>query len=205
MPWFHLSHVLAADTGQFTTPSWPLWMFSFENYVDQSLDRCQKSIGMRLGMRFFIYGMNGSEILLQMHTLIHGLTSHAKTIGIWPGMWPLYLQIGGCNACYRGILLVLVAWVVHDILGNPNFMRIAGMQIWDHGKKWMTSSGTHIYLHLSIFAACKWQLWTYCAFCACALKRARHWRAGLTWPDLTWPGKPLMQPEDGVDACSLIP
>ena len=85
------------------------------------------------------------------------------------------------------ILLVVVAWAVHDILGNPNFMRIAGAQIWDHGEKWMTSCGTHIYLHLSISAACKQQLCTYCAFCACALKRARHWRAGLTWPDLTWP------------------
>ena len=39
--------------------------------------------------------MNVSAILLQMHTLIHGLTSHAKTTGIWPGMLPLYLQIGG--------------------------------------------------------------------------------------------------------------
>ena len=137
------------------TPSWPLWMFSFENYADQSLDRRQKLIGMRIGMRFFIYGMNGSEILLQMHTLIHGLTSHAKTTGIWPGMLPLYLQIGGCNACYRGILLVLVAWAVHDILGNPNVTRIAGTQIWDHGEKWRTSCGTHIYLHVSFFAACK--------------------------------------------------
>ena len=137
------------------SPSWPLWMFNFANYADQSLDRRQKLIGMRLGMRFFIYGMNGSKMLLQMHTLIHGLTSHAKTIGIWPGMLPLYLQIGGFNACYRGILLVLVAWAVHDILGNPNFMRIAGTQIWDHGENWMTSCGTHIYLHLSISAACK--------------------------------------------------
>ena len=106
--------------------------------------------------------------------------SHAKTTGIWPRMFPLYLHIGGCNACYRGILLVLVAWAVHDILGNPNFMRIAGTQIWDHGKKWVTSCGTHIYLHLLVFAACKYHLCTYSAFCACALKRARHWRAGLT-------------------------
>ena len=28
MPWFHLWHVLAAGTGQFTTPSWLLWMFN---------------------------------------------------------------------------------------------------------------------------------------------------------------------------------
>ena len=27
-------------------------------------------------------------------------------------------------------------------------------------------------------------------FCACALKRARLWRTGLTWPDLTWPKLP---------------
>ena len=33
----------------------------------------------------------------------------------------------------------------------------------------------------------KYQLCTYCVFCACALKRVRHWRASLTWPDLTWP------------------
>ena len=113
MPWFHLSHVLAAGTEQFTTPSWPLWMFSFENYVDQSLDRRRKLIGMRLGMRFFLYGVNGSKFLLQMHTLKHGPTSHSKTIGIRPSMLPLYLHIGGFNVCYRGIFLVLVAWAVH--------------------------------------------------------------------------------------------
>ena len=75
--------------------------------------------------RFFIYGMKGWKILLQMYTLIHGLTSHAKTTGIWPRMLPLYLHIGGCNACYRGILLALVAWAVHDILRNPNWREVA--------------------------------------------------------------------------------
>ena len=65
------------------------------------------------------------------------------------------MHIGGCNACYHGILLVLVVWAVHDIPRNQNFMRIAGTQIWDHEEKWMTSCGTHIYLHLSISAACK--------------------------------------------------
>ena len=29
-------------------------------------------------------------------------TSHAKMIGIWRGMLPLYLHIGGFNVCYRG-------------------------------------------------------------------------------------------------------
>ena len=66
-----------------------------QNYADQSLNRRQKLIAMRLGTRFFIYGMNGSKILLQMHTLIYGLTSHAKTTGIWLGMLPLYLHAGG--------------------------------------------------------------------------------------------------------------
>ena len=144
MLWFHLSHVLAAGTRQSRTPSWLLWMFRFENYADQSLDRRQKLIGMRLGWKFFIHGMNGSKILLQMHTLIHGLSSHAKTRGIWPGMLPIYLHIGGFNVCYRGILLVLVAWAVRDILGTPNFTRIACGQIWDHGKKWMTSCAIRI-------------------------------------------------------------
>ena len=78
------------------------WMFNFENYADQSLDRRQKLIGMRLGTSFFIYEMNGSNILLHMHTLIYGFTSHAKMIGIWPGMLLLYLHIGGFNVCYRG-------------------------------------------------------------------------------------------------------
>ena len=77
MPRFHLLHV--AGTGQSTTPRWLLWMSSFENYADQSWDRRQELIGMRLGTRFFTYGMNTSQILLHMHTLIHGPTSHAKT------------------------------------------------------------------------------------------------------------------------------
>jgi len=140
MPRFHLLHV--AGTGQSTTPRWLLWMSSFENYADQSLDRRQKLIGMRLGTRFLIYGMNKSQILWQMHTLIHGPTSHAK-INL-ASMLPLYLHVGGFNACYRGMFLVLVAWAVHDILGNPNFMRIAGTQIWDHGEKCMMLCGTHI-------------------------------------------------------------
>ena len=142
MPWFHLAYVLAAGTGQSTTPSWLLWMFNFENYADQSLDHRQNVIGMRLGT----CGMNGSEILFQMHMPIHGLTSHAKITGIWQGMLLLYLHIGGFNVCCRGVLLVLVAWAVHDIRGNQNFMRIAGTQTLDRGGKrlWMTLCGTHI-------------------------------------------------------------
>ena len=54
---------------------------------------------------------------------------------IWPGMLPLYLHIGGFNVCCRGILLVLVAWVLHDILGIPNFMRLASTHISDRGGK----------------------------------------------------------------------
>ena len=93
-----------ACLGQSTTLSWLLWMFIFENYADQSLDRRRRLIGMRLGTKFFIYGMNGSEVLLQVPAQIHGLTSHAKTIGIWQGMLPLCLRIGGFNVCCPGIL-----------------------------------------------------------------------------------------------------
>ena len=61
--WFHLSRALAAGTVQSTTPSWLFSMFIFEKYADQSLDRRRRLIGMRLGTRFFIYGMNGSGVL----------------------------------------------------------------------------------------------------------------------------------------------
>ena len=134
MPWLHLSHVLAAGTGQFTTPSCPLGMLTFENYVDQSLYRRQKLIGMRLGMRFFIYGMNRSEILSQMHTLRHGLTSLAKITGIWQNMLPVCLGIGGFNVCSPGILLALDVWAVHEKLGIQRLMRTADMRILDIGE-----------------------------------------------------------------------
>ncbi len=99
MRWFHLLRALAAGTGQSTTPSSLLWMFIFENYADQSLDRRRRLIGMMLGTRFFICGMNGSVVLLQVPVPIHGLTSHAKIIRIWQGMLPLCLRIGGFNVC----------------------------------------------------------------------------------------------------------
>ena len=34
-----------------------------------------------------------------------------------------YLHIGGVNVCCRGILLVLVAWAVHDIRGDQFFFK----------------------------------------------------------------------------------
>ena len=49
-----------------------------------SLDRHRRLIGMRPGTRFFIYGMNGLEILLQMPTSTHGLTSLAKHVASLP-------------------------------------------------------------------------------------------------------------------------
>ena len=99
MPWSHLSHALVAGTGQSTAHSWLLWMFIFENYADPSLDRHRRLIGMRPGTRFFIYGMNGLEVLLQMPTSTHGLTSLAKITGIWQNMLPVCLSIGGFNIC----------------------------------------------------------------------------------------------------------
>lgn len=81
--------------------------YFFPNPAHQSLGRRQKLIRMRLGPRFFIYGMNGSKTLLQMHTPINGLKSHAKITGIWQGMLPVYLHIDGFNACCRGILWYL--------------------------------------------------------------------------------------------------
>ena len=80
MRWFHLSRALAAGTGQSTTLSSLLWMFIFENYSDQSLDRRRRLIGMRLGTIFFIYGMNWSGVLLQIPALIHGLHHMQKLL-----------------------------------------------------------------------------------------------------------------------------
>ena len=78
--------------------------------------------------------------------IAHGFTSHAKTTGTWQSKLPLCLHIGGFNVCCRGMLLVLVAWAVHDIRTNENFMRIENLQISDRGGKrlWMTLSATHI-------------------------------------------------------------
>ena len=151
MPWFHLSHVLAAGTGQFTTPSWPLWMFSFENYADQSLYRRQKLIGMRLGMRFFIYGMNGSEILLQMHTFNTWSYITCKN------HWNLARHVAALPA-HRWVQRLL-SW--HPIgtrrVGRPRhtwesrlhaYCRYASLESW-------REVDDVFYLHLSISAACK--------------------------------------------------
>ena len=57
----------------------------------KSLDHRQKLVGLRLGTRFFIYGMNGPKASSQTHTPIHGFISHANTCGSWQHMFPLYL------------------------------------------------------------------------------------------------------------------
>ena len=124
MPWSHLSHALVAGTGQSTTHSWLLWMFIFENYADPSLDRHRRLIGMRPGTRFFIYGINGLEVLLQMPTSTHGLTSLAKITRIWQNMLPVCLSIDGFNVCSPGILLALDVWAVHETPGIQSLMRI---------------------------------------------------------------------------------
>ena len=150
MPWSHLSHALVAGTGQSTAHSWLLWMFIFENYADPSLERHRRLIGMRPGTRFFTYGMNGLEILLQMPTSTHGLPSLAKITGIWQNMLPVCLSIGGFNVCSPGILLALDVWAVHETPGIQNLMRTADMRILDIGemRHWTTAYGTHILIRL---------------------------------------------------------
>ena len=83
----HLSSVLVTGTGQSTTPSWLLWIFIFENYVNQSLD-CRYLIGMWPGGRVFMYGMNWSGVLLQLPAPLHG-PSLPENIGIGRDIWPL--------------------------------------------------------------------------------------------------------------------
>ena len=156
MPWSHLSHALVAGTGQSTTHSWLLWMFIFENHADPSLDRHRRLIGMRLGTGFFIYGMNGLEVLLQMPASTRGLTSLAKITGIWQNMLPVRLRIGGFN-----FALLASFWLStcgpSTKPGIRNLMRTADMRILDVGKMrhWTPPYGTHILIRLSIFAPCK--------------------------------------------------
>ena len=97
-----------------------------------------------------IYGMNGVEILLQMPTSTHGLTSLAKITGIWQNMLPVCLSIGGLNVCSPGILLALDVWAVHETPGIQNLMRTAYMRILDIGemRHWTTAYGTHILIRL---------------------------------------------------------
>ena len=120
------------------------------NYADPSLDRHRRLIGMRPGTRFFIYGTNGLEVLLQMPTSTHGLTSLAKNTGIWQNMLPVCLSIGGFNVCSPGILLALDVWAVHETPGIQNLMRTADMRILDIGemRHWTTPYGTHILIRL---------------------------------------------------------
>ena len=124
-------------------------------FFSKSLDHRQKLIGLRLGTKFFIYGMNGSKTLSQMHTPIHGLMilchMHILVeVGNTCSRFT-YLHIGGLNVCCRGILflLVLVAWAVHDIRGNHFFFTLhvySGTQIFDRGgiRLWMTLCGTQV-------------------------------------------------------------
>ena len=57
-------------------------MFISENYANPSLDRRRRLIGMRPDATFFIHGMNGSgvllQVLLQMFAPTHGPASLAK-------------------------------------------------------------------------------------------------------------------------------
>ena len=85
-------------------------------------------------MRFFMYGMDGFGVLLQMPASTHGLTSLAKIIGIWQSMLPVCLRIGGFNVCSPGILLVLDVWAVHETPGSQNLMHTADMRILDVGE-----------------------------------------------------------------------
>ena len=151
MPWSHLSHALVAGIGQSTAHSWLLWMYIFENYGDPSLDRHRRLIGTRPGTRFFIYGMNGLEVLLQMPASTHGLTSLARITGYW-------------NLAKHVASLPEHRWVQRLLSWHPfgtrrvgrprpgiqTLMRTAGMRILDIGemRHWTTPYGTHRLIRL---------------------------------------------------------
>ena len=117
---------------------------------------------------YIIYHM---QILLKLARPVANLPAHR-----WVQRLLSWHFVGTCWYPSRG----------PDIRGDQNFTHSARTQILDRGEKrlWMTACGTHNYVHSLNFAACKYQLCTCFAFCPCAQKRARHWRAGLNRPDL---------------------
>ena len=121
---------------------------------------------MRPGTRFFLYGMNALKILLQMPASTHGLTSLAKTTGIWQNMLPVCLRIRGFHVCSPGILLAFDVWAVHKTPGIQHLVRTADIRILNVGemRHWTPPYGTHVLIRLSIFAACKKQWCTYFNF-----------------------------------------
>ena len=89
----------------------------------------------------------GTGVLLKIPGPIHGRTSHAKLAccHFRIGGFNNVLHISGFNVCFRGILCVLDAWVVHDICGSQNIKGSASTRILDLGEKllWMRCCGTH--------------------------------------------------------------
>ena len=179
MPWSHLSHALVAGTGQSTAHSCLLWMFIFENYADPSLDRHRRLIGMRPGTRFFVYGMNGLEVLLQMPTSTQKLLEFGKTccqfawasvgstFALLASFWhstcgPSTKHLGFKTWC---VLPICESWILERCGIGQHPMELTSCFVCKFLPH-VNSSCVHIF-----------------TFCACALKRARLWHTGLTWPD----------------------
>ena len=186
MPWSHLSHALVAGTGQSTTHSWLLWMFIFENYADPSLDRHRRLIGMRPGTRFFIYGMNGPKFCCKcprQHMVLHHLqkllefgetccqfacASVGSTFALLASFWHSTCEPSTKHLRFKTwcVLPICESWMLERCGIGHHPMELTSWFVCRFLPH-VNSSCVHIF-----------------TFCACALKRARLWRAGLTWPEL---------------------
>ena len=114
------------------------WVATYHSpsYADQSLDRREMLIGMGYGTNFFLYGTNGSKILLQMQLskLYHmqklieigkacchfTCTSVGSTFAILASFWH---SLRGPSKTYVGI------WQ------HQKCMRIASTSMLDRGEK----------------------------------------------------------------------
>ena len=130
MPWFHRSHVLAASTGQSTTPSWLLCMFSFENYADQSLG-LPPEVDWNAAWNdvFHLWNERAKNFIsnARTNTWTYITCKNYRNLARHVGRFTCTSR--GFNVCCHGILLVLV----HDTRPESKlqaYFRYANLGTW---------------------------------------------------------------------------
>ena len=164
MQWFHLARALAGGHRAISNSQLATLDVHFRKLCRSIGNRRRRLIGMRLRPRFFTYGTNGSgaRVLLQVPAPIRGVTSHAKK----------YSKLGKacCHfACASvGSTFALLASFKCSTCGpSTTYVGIKAssvLQVHEYWvlereklvcMKWYGTHGTHIWIRLSLFAACK--------------------------------------------------